>query len=184
MSSIPTRSKKSCKPQVKNAMVNKGTMVELADECCSKTKDFDMRLIRRYLDWNRLTFAYHATGYQNILNTPGGLNVTKGITGSRNSLNLTFVYGCAPQTYCISCKPFGDEGNIYTLVQTAAAATVVDPDRSANSRTIIANQGAIRYDVVQCPFTVDDAYIVCRTPLPSDSSPMFLILWRRKSWTI
>ncbi|KAJ5598370.1 hypothetical protein N7537_008454 [Penicillium hordei] len=153
--------KRVASPEVKNVLVNKSTMVESADESCSKTKDFDMQLTRRYLDWNRLTFAYHATGSQNILNTPEGLNVTKGITDSRNSLNLTFVYGCAPQTYCISCKPFGDEGNIYTLVQTAAAATVVDPDRSAKSRVIIVNKGAIRYDVVQGPFTVDDAYIVC-----------------------
>ncbi|KAJ5193171.1 hypothetical protein N7449_004343 [Penicillium cf. viridicatum] len=148
-------------PEVKNALVNKSTIGESADESCSKTKDFDIQLTRRYLDWNRLAFAYHATGSQNILNTPEGLNMTKGITDSRNSLNLTFVYGCAPQTYCILCKPFGDEGNIYTLVQTAAAATVVDLDRSANSRMIIVNQGAIRYDLVQGPFTVDDAYIVC-----------------------
>lgn len=76
-------------------------MVESADESCFKTKDFDMQLTRRYLDWNRLTFAYHATGSQNILNTPEGLNVTKGITESRNSLNFTFVHGCARQTYCI-----------------------------------------------------------------------------------
>lgn len=135
-----------------------------ADASCNRTKAFDMQLTRRYLDWNRLTFAYHATGSQTLSNTSHGEEVTQAITDGRNDLNLTFVYGCAPQTYCISCKPFGDPGNIYTLVQEAAAATVVDPERSSNSRMIIVNRGAIRYDLVQGPFTVDDSYIVCPYP--------------------
>lgn len=138
--------------------------VASADASCNQTKDFDMQLTRRYLDWNRLTFAYHATGSQNLSETSHGVEVTQAITDGRNNLNLTFVYGCAPQTYCISCKPFGDPGNIYTLVQEAAAATVVDPERSSNSRMIIVNRGAIRYDLVQGPFTVDDSYIVCPYP--------------------
>ena len=140
-----------------------------ASDSCQKTKDFDMQLTRRYLDWNRLTFAYHAKGSQNTLsafNTDSGLGVSKTITDSRNDLNLTYVYGCAPRSYCISCKPVGDPGNIYTLVKTAAAATVVNEDRAENSRMVIVNNGAIRYDLVKGPFTVDDSYIVCpyRTP--------------------
>jgi hypothetical protein len=148
-------------PETENVLVNKREVAESTDSSCTKTKAFDMKLTRRYLDWNRITFAYHATGSQHISDTTHGQEVTKSITDGRQSLNLTFVYGCAPQTYCISCKPFGDPGNIYTLVQSAAAATVVDPDRSTKSRMIIINQGAIRYDLVQGPFTVDDSYIVC-----------------------
>ncbi|CAG7997550.1 unnamed protein product [Penicillium salamii] len=149
---------KTANPQSQDSQADKRG---ISDETCSKTKDFDMQLTRRYLDWNRLTFAYHAAGSQNILDSSEGLAVTKGIEDSRNSLNLTYVYGCAPQTYCISCKPAGDPGNIYTLVETAASAKVVNPDRSANSRMIIVNRGVVRYDLVQGPFTLDDSYIVC-----------------------
>ncbi|KAJ6002211.1 hypothetical protein N7499_001924 [Penicillium canescens] len=158
---IKSQPNKTASPEIKRDLDNKSIMVESADASCNKTKAFDMKLTRRYLDWNRLTFDYHATGSQNILDTSHGLKVTKGITDSRKSLNLTFVYGCAPQSYCVSCKPFGDKGNVYTLVQTAAAATVVNPDRSMKSRMIIVNKGAIRYDLVQGPFTLDDSYIVC-----------------------
>ncbi|CAG7970012.1 unnamed protein product [Penicillium olsonii] len=134
---------------------------EVTDDSCSKTKDFDMQLTRRYLDWNRLTFSYHAAGSQNAFDLTEGLSVTKDINDGRKSLNLTFVYGCAPQTYCISCKPAGDPGNVYTLFQTAAADKVVSPDRSENSRMIIFNKGVVRYDLVKGPFTLDDSYIVC-----------------------
>ncbi|KAJ5948304.1 hypothetical protein N7466_001319 [Penicillium verhagenii] len=140
---------------------NEGDMVQATNNSCTQTKAFDMKLTRRYLDWNRLTFAFHATGSQDVFTTSEGLIVSQGIATDRKNLNLTFVYGCAPQSYCISCKPFGDEGNIYTLVQKAAAATVINPDRDTKSRMIIVNQGAIRYDLVQGPFTVDDSYIVC-----------------------
>lgn len=70
------------------------------------------------------------------------LNVTQRIEVARKSQNLAHVYGCAPRTYCISCKPFGDQGNIYTQVQTVAAVTVVDPNRAMSARLIIVNVGA------------------------------------------
>ncbi|KAJ6021302.1 hypothetical protein N7540_006806 [Penicillium herquei] len=148
-------------PENKTPSSSENLISMSANSTCEKTKSFDMKLSRRYLDWNRITFAYHATGSQNTLNTADGLNVSTNIADARKDLNLTYVYGCAPQSYCISCKPFGDEGNIYTLVQTAAAATVVNEDRAENSRMIIVNQGAIRYDLVKGPFTLDDSYIVC-----------------------
>ncbi|KAJ5286623.1 hypothetical protein N7478_002309 [Penicillium angulare] len=142
-------------------LVNQATNVNLANSSCTKTKSFSMKLSRRWLDWNRLTFAYHATGSQDTFNTASGTSVSKKIEDARKDLSLNHVYGCAPRSYCISCKPPGDEGNIYTLVQTAAAATVVNSSRAMNPRMIIVNNGAIRYDLVKGPFTLDDSYIVC-----------------------
>jgi hypothetical protein len=158
---IKFQSKKTATPETRRDSTHESTIGDTANTSCSQAKDFHMKLSRRYLDWNRLSFDYHATGSQNIFDTARGQEVTKEITDSRKALNLTSVYGCAPQTYCLSCKPFGDQGNAYTLVQTAAAATVLNPDRSKKPRMIIINQGALRYDVVQGPFTVDDSYIVC-----------------------
>ena len=116
---------------------------------------------RRYIDWNRLSFAYHAVGSQsNTFDYHSGLRVTGEITKTRKQLNLTTLYGCAPQTYCESCKPFLAPGNIFTVVQTALAATVINPARAATPRFIIINTGSIRFDLVQGPFTFDDSFIV------------------------
>lgn len=116
---------------------------------------------RRYLDWNRLTFAYHADGSQDTdFDTQQGKAVTAMITGVRNQLNLTKVLGCAPRTYCISCKPFGEEGSIYKVLEEAMAKVVVNEERKDKPRIIFTNTGNIRFDLVQGPFTYDDSFIV------------------------
>ena len=116
---------------------------------------------RRYLDWNRLTFAYHAVGSQsNTFDYHSGERVTVDITNIRKELNLTALFGCAPQTYCQSCKPFGAPGNIFPLLQTALAATVINESRADVSRLIILNTGSVRFDLVEGPFTYDDSFIV------------------------
>lgn len=110
---------------------------------------------RRYLDWNRLTFAYHADKSQdNTFDLRSGLRVTKEIYTARKALNLTLLYGCAPETYCQFCKPFGAEGNIFGLIQEALATTVVNVSRADVPRLIIINTGSIRFDLVQGPFTL------------------------------
>lgn len=75
----------------------------------TSTSSSNLRYARRYLDWNRQTFAYHAKGSQNFdaFGTPKGASVTSEITTERAKLNLTSLYGCAPETYCQYCKPFG-----------------------------------------------------------------------------
>ncbi|KAI4177325.1 MAG: hypothetical protein LQ346_007695 [Caloplaca aetnensis] len=116
---------------------------------------------RRYLDWNRLTFEYHAVGSQaSTFDYHSGQRVTAEITKERKQLNLTALYGCAPETYCQSCKPFGAEGNIFGLLQTTLAAVVVNQSRADIPRLIIINTGSIRFDLVKGPFTFDDSFIV------------------------
>jgi hypothetical protein len=119
---------------------------------------------RRYLDWNRATFEYHAPGSQSAsfaFDTPHGTAVTREITGARKRLNLTTLIGCAPRTYCISCRPFGDAGNIYTgLLAHAVAYAVVNVTRAAVPRLIVLNTGSIRFDLPEGPFTYDDSFIV------------------------
>ena len=117
---------------------------------------------RRYLDWNRPTFAYHATGSQDFkaLHTTKGTGVTAEITADRTKLNLTNLYGCAPETYCQYCKPFLADGNIFKLLQTALATAVVNETRKDIPRLIIINTGSVRFDLAKGPFTYDDSFIV------------------------
>jgi len=121
-----------------------------------------IRYARRYLDWNRNTFAYHAVGSQRYtaLDTSKGLSVSSAITSERAKLNLTDLYGCAPATYCQYCKPFMAEGNIFGLLQTALATVVVNETRKDIPRLIIINTGSVRFDLAQGPFTYDDSFIV------------------------
>lgn len=126
-----------------------------------KTSTNGLLYSRRYLDWNRLTFEYHATDSQaSTFDSSSGLKVTDDITATRTKLNLSSLYGCAPATYCQSCQPFGAAGNIFTLVQTALGAIVVNASRSTIPRYAIVNTGSIRFDLVEGPFTYDDSFIV------------------------
>ncbi|KKZ61937.1 hypothetical protein EMCG_00499 [[Emmonsia] crescens] len=121
----------------------------------------DILYSRRYLDWNRLTFAYHATGSQDPkFNTRLGKWVTGDITEFRKAQNLSTVLGCVPSTYCMDCKPFGEEGNIYNVLEAALAATVINEARANKPHLILTNTGSIRFDLVKGPFTLDDSFIV------------------------
>ncbi|KAF7507007.1 hypothetical protein GJ744_011031 [Endocarpon pusillum] len=145
---------------VRNATVSGSAATPSAT---NPTSSFSSSLVysRRYLDWNRLTFAYHAVGSQDsTFDYSSGRRVTNDITAARRELNLTALYGCAPQTYCQSCRPFGTNGSIYSLISIALAATVVNESRADIPRLIIINTGSIRFDLVQGPFTYDDNFIV------------------------
>jgi len=92
--------------------------------------------------------------------TPQGINVTDAIYTDRNALNLTSLYGCAPQSWCQSCAPFLSSGNIFSLLADALATVVYQPARQNISRLIVLNTGSIRFDLFQGSFTFDDSFIV------------------------
>ncbi|KAI1214510.1 Metallo-dependent phosphatase-like protein [Annulohypoxylon truncatum] len=116
---------------------------------------------RRYLDWNRRTFEYHAaTRYDKKFDYSNGLAVTAEITKYRKQLNLTDVYGCAPQDYCLTCVSFDSTGNIFPLLSEALSEAVVNESRQDIPRYIIANTGSVRFDLYKGPFTYDDQFIV------------------------
>ncbi|OTA84953.1 hypothetical protein M434DRAFT_400273 [Hypoxylon sp. CO27-5] len=116
---------------------------------------------RRYLDWNRRTFEFHAaTWYDKQFDYNNGLSVTADITKYRKQLNLTDVYGCVPQDYCLTCAPFNSTSSIFPLLSTALAEAVVNDSRKDIPRFIIANTGSVRFDMYKGPFTYDDQFIV------------------------
>lgn len=117
---------------------------------------------RRYLDWNRATFEFHAAGSQNpfTFDSEEGLQTSDDITEFRSELGLSSLYGCVPQDYCMTCAPYGDDKNIFTVLKEAMAFAVVNTTREANARYIIANTGSIRFDMYKGPFTFDDSFIV------------------------
>ncbi|EWC47769.1 hypothetical protein DRE_02969 [Drechslerella stenobrocha 248] len=119
----------------------------------------DLVYARRYLDWNRLTFEHHSDNVKTF-DTPRGESVTNEVYSERQRLNLTTVYGCAPQTYCRSCVPQDDPASIYPLIQKALSAVVVNEERKSTPRMIFVNTGGIRFDLFKGPFSYDDSFIV------------------------
>lgn len=116
---------------------------------------------RRYLDWNRRTFEYHAaTWYDHSFDYNNGLAVTAEITKYRKQLNLSDVTGCVPQDYCMTCVPFNSSDNIFPLLSDALAEAVVNEPRKDIPRYVIANTGSVRFDMYKGPFTYDDQFIV------------------------
>lgn len=122
---------------------------------------------RRYLDWNRLTFEYHAGGSQTnttynttAFDTALGKNTSAEIYQYRQQLNLTYQLGCAPQLWCMSCVEFNSSGSIYNLLTNALSAVVVNETRRDKARVTIINTGSVRFDLHKGPFLTDDAYIV------------------------
>ncbi|KAI0533274.1 ser/Thr protein phosphatase family [Xylaria digitata] len=116
---------------------------------------------RRYLDWNRKTFAYHAeTWYDHNFDYDNGRATTADITKYREQLNLDELYGCVPQDYCMTCAPFDSSENIFPLLSQALAEVVVSEERKDTARYIISNTGGIRFDMYKGPFTYDDSFIV------------------------
>jgi hypothetical protein len=118
------------------------------------------RYFRRYLDWNRLTFQYHANGSQNPFDTVKGGETSKMIRAGRLQLNLTQVYGCAPRTFCKDCVPLGDTGNLFTLLQDILTLTLVQQSRSSTPRMILFNERGIRYDLPKGIITMNDALMI------------------------
>jgi len=124
----------------------------------------NLTYFRRYLDWNRQTFEFHAVGSQvKTFDVQQGRAVTAEIDAARNVLNLTSLYGCSPATWCMTCAPFGSSGNIYTLLSTALSAVVINQTRSTIPRLIILNTGSVRFDLVKGPFTYDGKSTQTRT---------------------
>lgn len=101
-----------------------------------------------------------ASAQASIFDTPQGVNITNTIYTDRLALNLTSLYGCAPQSWCQSCAPFLSSGNIFSLLAEALATVVYQPARQNMSRLIVLNTGSVRFDLFQGPFTYDDSFIV------------------------
>ncbi|RAL02629.1 Ser/Thr protein phosphatase family protein [Aspergillus ibericus CBS 121593] len=149
---VPMATRTCSSPTSSNTMVDPTTAV---------------RLDRRYLDFNRKTFAYHAIGNESDavdkLDTPHGQKTTGDIYNARVQLNLTGVLGCAPQSYYIFAESCNCPSSIYTMVRFALNTTV-KPDGKVkpqdSPRLIIMGTGGIRYDLFKGPFSVGDAFTV------------------------
>lgn len=99
---VPNPTQKAIKVSTATGTASAGLPSATANSTANPAAFSNLVYSRRYLDWNRLTFAYHAVGSQsNTFDYYNGRRLTYEITDLRKQLNLTTLYGCAPKTYCI-----------------------------------------------------------------------------------
>lgn len=116
---------------------------------------------RKYIDNNLFSFHHHTSLSEETFPTQHGLNVSRLIQQSRNTLQLDTVYGCVPRDLWMFRVRYPSKDNIYTwLERQVLPDSLKDESRSGKPALSIVNSGAIRFDIFRGPFTQDTAFIV------------------------
>lgn len=120
---------------------------------------------RKYLDFNKRSFKFHA--HTKSLITRKGVALSNFIQKINNKLNLSNIYGYVQDTYYFTARPYGSKYNIYTwLVKNILPTLISFPDIESLPRLIMLNTGAIRYDLVKGNFSRNSEFIL--SPFPND----------------
>ncbi|MBW0507425.1 hypothetical protein O181_047140 [Austropuccinia psidii MF-1] len=127
------------------------------------------KFTRRYLDPNRVTFAFH-TGTS--FDTHQGIKTTHGLTKTAIEFNLTHRFGIAPHSFFIDRVPPMSNNSInylYTGPGGVLPTLIKNPHRPHPPFTIV-NTGSMRFDVFAGNFTVNDQFIA----MPFDNSFQYI----------
>ena len=116
---------------------------------------------RRYLDNNLFSFYSHTGLNESTFPTDIGQNVSSQITKAREALNLDEVFGCNPRVLWMSRVPYPHKDSIFSWLQSRVIPEkAIDDERKDYPRIILANTGAMRFDIFKGPFTRDTTFIV------------------------
>jgi hypothetical protein len=116
---------------------------------------------RRYIDNNLFSFHHHTSMNSTTFPTPHGRNVSTLISTSRKTLNLDHQFGCAPMDLWTNRAPYPSNTSIFSwLEHLVIPDRVVDNSRTEKPRIVIANTGAMRFDIFKGPFTRDTTFTV------------------------
>ena len=113
---------------------------------------------RRYLDPNRLTYEFHTGQTDEKFDTKKGKQITQGLQDLATKFNLSDEFGVAPHDFTLSRAPYPSEDSLLTLLVNKAAPTVlsINNTRVNIPRLVIANSGALRFDLYSGPFNKND----------------------------
>jgi hypothetical protein len=75
-------------------------------------------------------------------------------------LKLDQAYGCAPHDFWLNRAPYPSKGNILTLLEEQILPDAFNNASAPNPSIVIANSGAIRFDIFEGPFTIDTTFLV------------------------
>jgi len=126
----------------------------------------NISFFRRYIDNNLFSLQHHTNTTPEAFHTSLGHNASASIAQARAELKLDQTFGCAPQDYWMSRAPYPHPDSVFTLLTDEVFPDIINPRRQNKTRIIIANTGAIRFDIFKGAFTRDSTYIV--SPFTSD----------------
>jgi len=116
---------------------------------------------RRYIDNNLFSFHHHTSLNSSSFPTPHGRNISALISTSRTALKLDHQFGCAPIDLWTNRAPYPSNTSIFSwLEQLVIPDMVLDNNRTDKPRIVIANTGAMRFDIFRGPFTRDTTFTV------------------------
>jgi 2',3'-cyclic-nucleotide 2'-phosphodiesterase (5'-nucleotidase family) len=116
---------------------------------------------RRYIDNNLFSLQSHTGLNSSTFPTEHGKNVSIQIDQARKELKLDETFGCAPRDLWMARAPYPHEDSIFSwLDSTVMPEKVIDEKRKDKPRIVLANTGAMRFDIFRGPFTKDTTFIV------------------------
>ena len=116
---------------------------------------------RRYIDNNLYSFHHHTGLNKTTFPTPHGRNVSALISSARKALNLDNQFGCAPTDLWTNRAPYPSNDSIFTwLERRVLPGSILDTKRGERPRIVVANTGALRFDIFEGPFTIDTTFTV------------------------
>jgi hypothetical protein len=119
---------------------------------------------RRYIDNNLFSLQHHSSKNDTTFPTTHGKNVTASIGDARKSLGLNERYGCAPQDFWVSRRPYPHNESIFTWLQEQVLPQSIAPSKrikkDGKKALMISNTGGVRFDIFQGAFTKDTKFLV------------------------
>ena len=116
---------------------------------------------RRYIDNNLFSYYHHTSLNSTTFPTSRGRNVSSLIASARKDLRLDHRFGCAPINFWTNRVSYPSNNSIFSLLeQLVLPDMVLDEARRDKPRIVIANTGAMRFDIFKGPFTIDTTFTV------------------------
>ena len=119
------------------------------------------KFARRYIENNLFSFHHHTGLNSTTFPTSRGLNVSALISKARAALNLDSRFGCAPYDLWTNRAPYPSSQSIFSWLEQQVLPDIVsDNKRNGSARIVLANTGAIRFDIFKGAFTKGSTYTV------------------------
>ncbi|KAF2657969.1 hypothetical protein K491DRAFT_740312 [Lophiostoma macrostomum CBS 122681] len=133
------------------------------DKTSHKNAKSKLTFSRRYIDNNLFSMHHHSDQDSESFPTDHGTNVSAQIGSARKSLNLNERYGCAPQDFWVSRRPYPHDESIFSwLEKKVLPDSVAESNRSKDGKKalILTNTGGIRFDIFKGAYTKDTTFLV------------------------
>ena len=127
---------------------------------------------RRYIDANLYSYHNHTGLNPDTFPTDKGRRVSAYIARARTTLDLDHLYGCAPHDYFVNRAEYPGGGSVFTLLEKQILPDMIARHQASmekhqlrhqhdsNTKMIITNTGAVRFDIFRGPLTKDSLFTI------------------------